>query len=86
MMNINFFKRKKIIEDNVTHKQLILNHLKKNKTITSWQAFELYGNTRISEYIRQLRVEGYQIASIPKKIKTRYGKTTEISVYTLQDN
>lgn len=74
------------MKNDITYKKLLLNHLKTNKTITSMEAIELFGNTRISEYIRQLRVEGYPITSVPKKVKTRYGRTTKIAVYTLEDN
>lgn len=34
---------------------LVLNHLQKKKTITSWEAIELFGATRLSAIIYNLR-------------------------------
>lgn len=47
----------------MTQKEKILEHLKNNNEITSWEAIEKYHITRISEYIRQLRKEGYLITT-----------------------
>ena len=46
-----------------TARDRVLDHLEKYKTITSWEAIQNYGITRLSEYIRQLRLDGYMIAS-----------------------
>lgn len=46
-----------------SQREKILNHLLKFKQITSWEAIQLYHITRISEYIRQLRGEGYLITT-----------------------
>lgn len=35
--------------------KFVENYLKENKTITSWEAFEIYGITRLSAYIYELR-------------------------------
>ena len=45
-------------------KKRILEHLEKYGSITSWEAIYNYGCTRISEYIRQLRFENYNIQTI----------------------
>ena len=39
----------------------VLNHLKKHKKITSWQAIELYRCTRLSAVIFNLKAYGYEI-------------------------
>lgn len=41
--------------------QLILSHLQKKKKITSWEAIELYGATRLAATIHQLKEYGYEI-------------------------
>lgn len=67
--------------------QDILDYLQKHKSgITSMQAFEKFGETRLSGKIFNLRKNGYNIISEPKKVKTRYGASALISVYKLLDN
>lgn len=64
-------------------KQRILNHLLKFGTITSWEAIRDYGCTRISEYIRQLRADGYLIINVAEKGTNRFGEKTNWVRYTL---
>jgi len=47
----------------MTQREIVLDHLQRNGNITSWWAFYYYKITRLSEYIRQLRVEGHHIIS-----------------------
>lgn len=65
-------------------KQRILDHLEKYGTITSWEAIRDYGCTRISEYIRQLRADGYLIINVTEKGTNRYGEKTNWVRYTLE--
>lgn len=57
----------------------VKNHLLKNGTINSWTAIELYGATRLSAIIYNLRGEGMLIESIPC---TSYDRNSEICNYT----
>lgn len=41
--------------------EAILNHLQKKRKITSWQAIELYGATRLAATIHKLKDYGYEI-------------------------
>jgi len=41
--------------------EAILSHLQKKKKITSWDAIELYGATRLAATIHQLKEYGYEI-------------------------
>ena len=66
-------------------KERVLEYLKKHHTITSWEAYSKLGCTRISEYIRQLRADGYVIKSVPTKNKNRYGEVTNYATYTLEN-
>ena len=59
----------------------IKNHLKKHKKITSMEAFERYGCTRLSAKIFDLRKQGWVIDSIPTEGHTRYGDATIYSTY-----
>lgn len=69
--------------DGSTQCGLILNHLKENKGITSLEAIQLYGITRLSARIHDLRDMGVKIISKPKKVLMRTGKTTTVSEYSL---
>lgn len=60
---------------------MIKAHLKKHKKITSMQAFELYGCTRLSAKIFDLRKAGWIIDSVPTQGQTRYGETAIYSTY-----
>ena len=54
------------------------------KGLTSMEAFRLFGTTRLSAIIYELRYRhGMDIISESKTVKTRYGKPTIISVYKL---
>ena len=69
----------------MTQKEQILNHLKNYKSITSWESIMEYGITRLSHHIYCLRNEGYIIPDERIKVKTRLGRTTNISKYTLRN-
>ena len=55
-----------------TQENQILNHLKKHKFITSWEAIQEYRITRLSARIYELRKKGFNI--ITKNV-TENGKT-----------
>jgi hypothetical protein len=74
-------KKNKIMKK--TKSSQVLKHLQTRKTITSWQAIEMYGATRLSAIIFNLRQKGYIISSIDKKAIDRNGNTTIFSKYEL---
>lgn len=70
----------------MTQKQIILTHLQKKGSIDSMSAIVKYGITRLASYIYQLKNEGYFIESERKKVRTRQGAKTSITVYKLKNN
>lgn len=68
----------------MTHKDRILRHLLDYGHITSMEAIMEYGCTRLSEYIRQLKLEGYNIKSEWKKGINRYNEKTHYVMYVLE--
>ncbi len=62
----------------------ILEYLKKNKTITSKEAFEKFGATRLSAIIFDYRNMGIPIKTINIKEKNRYGETVVFAKYILE--
>lgn len=70
-----------------TQKDAILEHLKRNGTITSLEAIDLYGATRLSGIIYILKhKEGYNIITEDKKVHTRWGRMTNVAEYRLLEN
>lgn len=64
-----------------TYKELILAYLRRYGRITDNTARDRIGTTRCSEYIRQLRKEGYHIETEWVKARNRYGKKMRYGVY-----
>lgn len=56
--------------------------LNEGNTLTSFEAWERFGITRLSSVIHIIRKEGYPISTEMKSVKTRYG-STKIAVYSL---
>ena len=68
-----------------TQKELIEKHLLEKGKITSWEAFEIYGVTRLSHIIYILRRK-YDIISVSTTKKNRYGHYCTYSTYTLKND
>ncbi len=66
-----------------TQKQMVLEYLKEHKSITSWEAIEKFGATRLSDIIFRLRKEGYEIYTQDIRTKDRYGGKKNIAKYVL---
>lgn len=60
------------METNKTQLQQVKNHLLNKGRITSWSAIQAYRITRLSEYIRILREQGFNITM--KRINLEYPK------------
>lgn len=65
-----------------SQKQIILEHLQKYGSITTWDSFELYGITRLSDRVFTLRKE-YNITDDWIYRKNRYGKKIRFKKYIL---
>ena len=75
---------KRGIELKKTQNERILRYLKTHKRgITSIQAIELFGATRLSDIIFRLRKAGYDIETEQITKKNRYGHTTTYACYKL---
>ena len=66
-----------------TQIQRILDHLQTYPEITSMEAFQLYGITRLSACIFDLKKKGYKIATRRVKLKNRYGEPVTFVAYSL---
>lgn len=61
--------------------QLVKEHLLKNGSITSWEAIQSYGATRLSAIIFNLRKQGMDIRTIMREECDRYGNTCQYANY-----
>lgn len=64
----------------VTKTQKVLNHLQKYGSITSWEAIDNYGATRLSAIIYNLR-KHYNIESLDRTGTDRYGNEATFTKY-----
>ena len=69
-----------------TKKSEVLKHLKVKGSITSLEAIELYGATRLSAIIFNLRKEGHNIKTTDCVCKDRYGHTCNYAKYILVED
>lgn len=62
-------------------KARLLEHLEKNRTITSMEAFQMFGITRLSARIFDLRHLGYIIDTVMIEDTNRYGESVRFAQY-----
>ena len=63
--------------------QAVLNELKEGREVTNKRMFEIYGVTRLSSIIYELRNHGFIIHTIMTDGKTRFGDSTKYARYIL---
>ena len=73
----------KNVTKKITKKQMVLDHLKNHGSITSMEAIDNYGATRLSAIIFNLRKEGYSIDTLDIKGVDRYGNSVVYGKYVL---
>ncbi|MBO7712535.1 MAG: hypothetical protein J6S85_03145 [Methanobrevibacter sp.] len=59
----------------------VLKYLQKNKSITSIEAIDKFGATRLSDIIFRLRDKGYNIVTNKEECIDRYGNTCYFGRY-----
>lgn len=67
----------------ITKAHKIREHLKNKKKITSWEAIDQYGVTRLADNIFILRNKGWIIESKDVKDLDRYGNKSSFTQYEL---
>lgn len=65
--------------------EAVLAHLEEHGHITSMQAIQEYGVTRLSAVIYKLRRRGHRITSEPFQVTTRYGTKSRPAKYILHE-
>ena len=64
-------------------RQAVMNHLLTHGEITSMEAYELYGCTRLAALIFDFRHMGYKISTLEEKGKNRFGESTKYARYVM---
>ena len=67
----------------MTQKEMVLNYMKENGSITSMQAFQI-GITRLSARVWDLRNDGVKVSARTVKYKARDGKNKHYDQYFLE--
>ena len=67
----------------ISQEEMIRKHLSKKGNINSWEAIKLYGCTRLSAQIYNLRSEGIDIKTEHVTKKNRYGYPVTFAKYIL---
>ena len=70
----------------MTQDERVLEYMQKHNGITSKEAFEFLGITRLSAKIYNLKKMGYTITDKFEKTKNRYGETTHFKKYMLESS
>jgi hypothetical protein len=63
----------------------ILRHFKEHRTLTSLEAINEYGNTRLAATVHTLRARGYEISTQNIEVTNRYGEKRHIAKYTYSE-
>lgn len=66
-----------------TQRSEVLRFMQTHKGITSIQAFERFGVTRLADIIFRLRQDGYEIETEQLTTKNRYGHVVNYARYSL---
>lgn len=70
----------------VNKTRLVLKHLKEKGNITSWEAIQKYGATRLSAIIFNLKDKGYDINTLMIDGKDRFGNESRYGKYILRED
>ncbi len=68
-----------------TQNRQVLQFMREHRGITSMEAFDRFGITRLSGRIFELRREGYDIETVNEESKNRYGRPVRYARYILHE-
>ena len=69
----------------MTQREAVLNVLKSGESISSFEAFQEFGITRLSAIVFDLRKRGYAISGKDEEITNRFGNKVHFTRYKLED-
>ena len=69
--------------EGITQNERIIRHLTDFGSITTWEAIQEYGITRLSARIFDIKEKGYKIIDQIEQSTNRYGETVNFKRYIL---
>ena len=66
----------------MTQKERVKKYIKDYGSISSWEAFQDLGITRLASRICDIEAEGIRVKRQREAVKNRYGETTYITRYS----
>lgn len=69
----------------MTQKDMVLDYIKQNGSITTNDAIYGMGITRLSDVIFRLKKDGYEFNTVIERSVNRFGNKTEYARYSLKD-
>ena len=69
-----------------TQTQMVKDHLESGKTLTSLDAANFFGITRLAARCHDLKKEGLPIQSKTVTVKNRFGQNVTVSEYSIINN
>ena len=66
-------------------KQRVMDYIKVVGSISSMEAFQDLGITRLSDVIFRLKKDGYEFDTVTEKSRNRFGETTSFARYSLKE-
>lgn len=66
-------------------KERALDYMMENGSITSWDAYEAFGCTRLSSVIHRLRKDGFPIVTETVYGKDRFGEPMNYAKYRMEE-
>lgn len=69
----------------MTQKQMVLDYMRRNGSITGWLAVTELGVMKLSNRIGELESDGYEIERKDEKAVNRVGKKTHYTRYSLKE-
>lgn len=70
----------------MTQEERIMDYMRKNGSITPFEAFSYLGCTKLATRISNMRKNGINIRKTPVRQKNRYGEPVRFMSYSLEDN
>lgn len=67
----------------ITKRDRVLQFIKENGSITSWQAYAELGCTQLATRIKELKERGYEFTTTRVNVENRYGDKTHYDEYRL---
>lgn len=66
-------------------KHLVLSHMVLHDTLTSMEAIQKYGITRLAAVVFALKEDGWEIITIPTEGVNRWGRPTRYATYKIRE-